>query len=292
MLQSLAKRMTRLKTLNILKNRILFNFPTMKRGFSASLFFIILAAFYSCGYESGKSYFDEGELLKERGKYSEAIEKYNYVVLHHAKESVAPEALYRMGEIYYRHLNEYEPAIVAFRRILIDYPRSVKCRPAQRHIAEIYMYKLNDYKNAIIEYQKAIPYYAGSRDSERFQYEVANAYFNLKNFEQQRVELNLLLERYPATELQGEIYLQIGSSYYVEGRLDDALKTYRGVVKKFPSTPLSLEASFQIAVCLEEKENLTGALEALKEIENIYPNPKIVRNRIERIEKRLKRRRR
>jgi len=264
----------------------------IKRGLIASLFFISFSLMLSCAQDGDESLFNKAEELVGEGKYMDAVSKYKDVALHHEKSVFAPDALFEMGKIYYMQLNDYESAIDEFNELVDKYPDSDKCKLARKYMADIYMYKLNDYKKAIVEYQKAIPYYQGSSEAEKLLHEISSAYFNLGNFDQQRVELKLLLDAFPQTKMRGDISLQIANSYYVGGSLDDAIKSYRDIIKNFPGTPLSFEAKFQLGVCLQENGDLKGAVKLLKEIRNVYPNPTIVKKRIERIEKRLKRRRR
>ena len=258
----------------------------------ASLFFICPLLFAACINDDGREVFDAAEKLRSERRYAEALDKYRYVTVHHGKSEVAAESLYRIGETSYLYLQDFIAAADAFRHLLNDYHWSSRCKRAQSYLAEITMYRIEDFKQAIVEYQRAISYYKGEREAERFLLEIAKAYFNLKNFEQQRVELNLLLSRFPETELKGEVYYQIANSYYVEGSPAEAIKFYRKIIEEFPDTLLSLESTFRLAACLEEKEDLNGAIALLQDIEGVYPNSDIVRMRIDKIRKRLKSRRR
>jgi len=264
----------------------------MRRGFTASLFFVLIMLFAACSQDESRSVFEAGEKLRGEGRHEEAIDRYRFIVLHAGKSKYAPEALFRIGELSYFDLGDFDSAVDAFRRLLDRYSWSNRSAEAQKYLADIYMNKLEDYKQAIIEYQRAISYYNASIESESFQLEIAKAYFNLRDFEQQRVELALLLERYPDTELRAEVYFQTASSYFVQGMPDEALDEYRRIISEFPDTPIALEATFQTAVCLEEKERLKEAIGILEDIEGVYPNPGVIRMRIERIGKRLKKRRR
>lgn len=270
----------------------MINFILSKRGLMASLFFIVLSMSFSCSQGDGETLFNKAGKLRDEGRHVEAIAIYNDVVLHHKKGPFAPHALFEAGEIYYMRLNDYVAAIDEFEELVDRYPDSDKSRLSRRYMADIYMYKLNDYRKAIIEYQKAIPYYQGSSEAEKLLYEVSNAYFNMGDFEQQRVELKLMLETFPESKMRGDISLQIANSYYVGGNLDDAINFYKEIIRDSNDTSLSIEARFQMAICLQENGDLKGAVKLLKEVRNIYPDPKIVERRIERIKKRLKRRRR
>ena len=271
---------------------IYLNLKIIQRGLVASLFFVFIFLFFSCARDEARSLFEKGEGLRTSGAYAEAIETYRRVVLHHEKSAFAPEALYRIGEVNYLFLQEFTKAASAFNRLIDSYPLSARCRESQRFLADIYMHKLGNRKQAIVEYQKAMLYYGDSIEAEDFQYEIASAYFELKNFHQQRLELRHILTIFPKTKRKGDIYFQIANSFYVEGRLDDAIKIFRGILKDFPDSPLAVESTFQLAVCLEEQEKLKKAISLLEEIDGVYPNPKVLERRIERIKKRLRKRRR
>jgi TolA-binding protein len=267
-------------------------FKIKKRGLVASLFFVFILLLFSCARDEARSLFEKGESFRTSGAYVDAVKQYRKVVLHHEGSSLAPEALYRIGEINYLFLQAFSEAADAFNKLIAAYPISDRCPEAQRFLADIYMHKLGNRKQGIVEYQKAILYYGNSAEAEDFQYEIASAYFGLKNFQQQRLELKHILTTFPDTKRKGEIYFQIANSYYVEGRLDDAVNAFNKILKEFPDSPLTVESTFQLAVCLEEQEKLKKAISLLEEIEGIYPNPTIVERRIERIKKRLKKRRR
>ena len=271
---------------------IYLNFKIIQRGLIASLFFIFFLLLFSCARDEARSLFEKGGELRASGSYVDAMKQYQKVVLHHEGSSLAPEALYRIGEINYLFLQAFGEAADAFNKLIAVYPLSDRCPEAQRSLADIYMHKLGDPKQGIVEYQKAILYYGNSAEAEDFQYEIANAYFGLKNFQQQRLELKHMLSTFPDTKRKVEIYFHIANSYYVEGRLDDGIKAFRKILKEFPDSPLTVESTFQLAVCLEEQEKLKKAIALLEEIEGIYPSPTIVERRIERIKKRLKKRRR
>lgn len=278
--------------MKIRKNRPLLFSRYTGRGSNASLFFVLVLLLSACLADEGRLRFERGEELRGSGRYDEAVKEFRWVATHYGKTDLAPLALFNAGELNYLYLSEFDSALNTFRELLANYPWSDKCRPSQKYIAEIYMDKRHDYKQAIVEYQKAISYYGGAEESEKFQYEIAKAYFNLGNFAQQRIELHLLLSRFPETKLTGEAYYQIANSFYVEGKLDEAVQAYRKIIDVFPNTPLALESTFQLAACLEESEELKEAIELLEEIEGIYSNAKVIRQRIDRMKTRLKERRR
>ena len=263
------------------------------RGLLASLFFVAPALLAACSGSNDERLFSMGENLRKAGRYQEAVEKYSELIIHHKQSELAPLAFYRTGEIDYLYLRDFTGAVDNLRSLLVKYPWSEKCRPAQKMLAEIYMNELHEYKKAIIEYQKAISIYGvESPEAEEFQYEIAKAYFHQKEYAQQRVELGLFLKRSPESSRKIDVYYQIAGSYYTEGILDKATQAFLKLIEDFPDTPTSPEASFQLAVTYEEKGELMKALERFRSIEKLYPNPEIVTYRIDRIKKRIEKRRR
>ena len=162
--------------------------------------------------------------------------------------------------------------------------------PARRQIAVLYKYRLNDCGQAIAVYQKILD--QPGQENDQLQYEVADCYFRLNNFEQARIEFDSLLKNYPDSLLIAEVQYRIAMTYALEGKLPEAAGAYRLVIEKWVGSPHALEASFGLATVLEEQEELLEALKILEELAGIYPKQDILERKTaqvrERIEKKKK----
>lgn len=84
---------------------------------------ILLMGFclFACG---PKGEFAKARASEKLGRYSSAIRQYENFWKLHSKDSKAPEALYRVGEIYKKVLGDYEKARRNYRSVKEWYPQS------------------------------------------------------------------------------------------------------------------------------------------------------------------------
>jgi TolA-binding protein len=160
---------------------------------------------------------------------------------------------------------------------------------AQLKIADIYKYRLEDFVLAIAAYQKVLD--KGAEHADQIQYEVADSYFRLNNFEQARIEFGSLLENYPDSPLAPEVQFRIAVTYALEGHLPEAAGAYQVVAERWPESSYAPEALFGLAAVLEEQEELTKALTILEGLDN-YANPEVLRQKIENVRTRIAKKKR
>jgi len=167
-----------------------------------------------------------------------------------------------------------------------DYPGTELARRAQRQVAEIYKNRLRDFPRAIVAYQKLLD--SGAVGGDRIQYEIADTYFRLENFEQARIEFESLLKNYPESPLLPEVQYRIAVTWSLEGRLKEAAKAFRLVPERWPSSAYAIEARFGLATTLEEGEELREALKELVALRGNYPNAEALEKKIAQVEERIR----
>jgi TolA-binding protein len=149
----------------------------------------------------------------------------------------------------------------------------------------LFKYRLDDCGQAIAAYQKVLD--LPGPDNDQLQYEVADCYFRLNNFEQARIEFENLLNNDPYSGLAAEVRYRIAMTYALEGKLPDAAAAYRLVIQDWPDSPYAVEASFGLATVLEEQEELLEALKILQELEGIYPKQDILKRKTDQVRERI-----
>ena len=230
--------------------------------------------------------FAKAETLFQDGNYYKAAEVFREVYENNPESSLAPEALYRSGDILNVYLDKYQEAILAFLLVNRDYPDTEWSVQAQRQVAEIYKTRLRDYTQAIVAYQKLLD--SGVSEADRVQYEIADAYFRLNNYEQARIEFESLLKNFPDSALIPEVQYRIALAYSLDGQLSKAETAFREVVAKWPDDLFALEARFGLASVLEEQERLRESLKVLQDLKDVYPNKDALMKRIKQVEDRMK----
>jgi TolA-binding protein len=223
--------------------------------------------------------------LRDAGSSAAAAELFGEIQKQHPKFARAPDALLEAGRLLHLGLGRYPEALLAYLSLERDYPGSAAAATARRLVAELYKYRLDDQPRAISAYQRLLD--EGAEDADRLNYELADAYFRLNNFEQARIEFENLLRSYPASPLAPEVQFRIAMTHALEGSSEPAMMAYREVSARWPNSPYAVEARFGLATVLEERERLREALVILEELQGVYPNPEALAQRIEHLRQRI-----
>jgi len=228
----------------------------------------------------------QAEALLEQGEYATAAKGFRRLYERHPSFYLAPQAIFQSGEILNLYLKSYQESLLAYLLVEKDYPGTELARRAQRQVAEIYKNRLRDYPRAIVAYQKLLD--SGADGGDRIQYEVADAYFRLENFEQARIEFESLLKNYPDSSLLPEVQYRIAVTWSLEGRLKEAEKAFRLVSERWPDSGYAVEARFGLATTLEEQEELRESLKVLEALRGSYSNAEALEKKIVQVQERIR----
>jgi len=229
--------------------------------------------------------FQKGLALRDAGDSAGAVELLRDLQAKHPDAARAPEALLQAAKLLNFSLNRFPEALLAYLSLERDYAETPQATEARHHIAGLYKYRLNDQPRAIIAYQRLID--SAGESADQLQYEVADCYFRLNNFEQARIEFENLLRNYPGSALAPEVQFRIAVTHALEGDADLAMVAYREVSARWPQSPYAIEARFGLATVLEERDRLQDALAILEELQGTYPNREALAQRIANLQGRL-----
>jgi TolA-binding protein len=229
--------------------------------------------------------YQKGLALRAAGDFAGAVEVLRDLHVRHPHFSRAPEALLQTAELQHLSLGRYQEALHDYLNLERDYAQSPQAAEGRRQLAELYKYRLSDQARAITAYQRLLE--EDQEQADRLQYEVADSYFRLNNFEQARIEFENLLRSYPASPLAAEVQFRIAVTHALEGATDRALAAYREVPSRWPHSPYAVEARFGLANVLEERERLHEALAILEALQGVYPNQEALQQRIAHLHSRI-----
>lgn len=269
--------------------------PKTRLWIFLSLALVVLVAAGGFWYQNNlqsrlEETFQKGLVLRQEGKYLDAVNLFDKLHDEHPSFVRVPQALFQTAEIEDLYLGRYSDALLTYLLLERDYPDAPEVLPARKQVAFLYKYRLNDCSQAIAVYQDVLDH--SGREKDQMQYEVADCYFRLNNFQQARIEFDSLLKNYPYSTLFAEVQYRIAMTYALEGKLPEAAGAYRLVMERWSESPYALEASFGLATVLEEQEELVESLKILEGLAGIYPKQDILERKTaqvrERIEKKKK----
>lgn len=259
--------------------------PRLNRTCYCAIAIIILFVTASCSVDPSAPVFEKAEGSLAAGRHEEAIVQYSYVVNKHPGSAYAPQSQYKIAYIYNRYLNDKKSALLAYQTLYYMYPGSKETNVAHEDLAIIYS-KEGDHRKAIENYQKIL----GTRvpdENNRIHYMIAVEYFNMNDLQQSRVEFHELLKTAKKPELVSNIFFQLGSIDYIEGRHKEAIEWFDRLVEKFPDKVFTNEARFAKARVLRDTGKYAEAVAMLRAIEKEYPDKQAVKSLKDWIENRL-----
>lgn len=228
--------------------------------------------------------FEEAAKHESRGEVEQAQQLYQRIYQHYPKTESAVKALLQNARILQYDQRQDQQALLCYLQLQHDYPQHPLTRQAQEAAAHIVKYSLRDDARAIGMFQNLLEQSGGSRD--RYYYEIADCYFRLDNYNQARIELEILLEEIPQTELLPDVLYRKGGLLLLENRLEEAQADWQQLIDEFPDSDYSVQARFNLAKMLEEQDRLEEALNLYRQLEN-FPRPALLEEKIEHLLKRI-----
>ena len=203
--------------------------------------------------------------------YQKAIQAYQKVIQHYPKSSWADDAQYGIATAY-EDLGEEKKALEAYRRLIKNYPSSALAPDVQIHIGRFY-FSAKNYSRAISEFQKVIERYGKSETASLAQYHIGKSYLEIGSFRQSIAAFQKVA---PESELAATARYDAGHIWYNKnnpGRnLENAIKTFLDVVKKYPRSNDAPRALLLAGNCYQELLEWQKAADTYQQILNQYNN--------------------
>lgn len=117
-------------------------------------------------------------------------------------------------------------------------------------------------------YQNIARDYSGTLTAQRAQLQAAEILFSAGNYAAAQTQFENFLKANATSPLAGTARLGVGACQESQGKLADALATYRQVKTGYPSTAEGINANFSSARVLELQGKLADAISAYQEVMN------------------------
>lgn len=232
------------------------------------------------------SYLHRAEEAFQKKNFNRAIELNLRALKLYPDHAQTPDVLLRIGDIYNFSLGNAEKAGAAYQMLTSRFAKSPQARQAFEHSAELYE-KSGDYQKALLAYQGVIDNFPEAKDLDEFRFNVAMMALKLKKFEPARRALMAIVEKNPQTPIADKVLYQLGNAFFMDAGSKQAVEVLSVAVDKYPDSPLKPDMLFTMANAYEEMGDANNSLKIYKSILSIYPNPKVVEKKIEKMEKRL-----
>jgi outer membrane protein assembly factor BamD len=170
---------------------------------------------------NARELFSKAQEAEKEGNIKRAIKAYSILVRRHPRDTLAPGALYRMGQLQ-EQIHDYLKAAQSYNVLAEKFPKSERFDEAIEGLFRIGEMYLAGRKVKIL----GIPFKASME-------EAANIF-------------SAIIRTAPYGKYTARATFDLGRAREKQGANEAALTAYQGVVEKFPNDPLAVDAQYQI----------------------------------------------
>ncbi len=250
-------------------NQIIVKYPTdgfWKYSIRRILVLLVFITFLlsACQSNEAQKMFDKGLALWEAEKYDEAIQ--NFVALTKAfpEHHLVDDSLFWTANIYEHSLKDSKQTIRFYRSLSTQFVNSEYYLQSLFGLARVRALEGDEGKRKAIrihrKLQKQLEIDQKHSEWEKNQIRLAQLFFDLKQYQQTRVELKQLIIKRPNSRLLPKAYHKIGRSFILEGKIELARLTFQEADKKFLQQKSTLASAISLANIYEQSGQLKKAI--------------------------------
>ena len=200
--------------------------------------------------------------------YSTAAAAYEEYLAEAPEEPEAEEARFRLADIYYIKLKQYERARDHYAALLEQYPGSEHDYDARRRLAEVNV-ELRNPVEAIAQYERLVADHPHTGERRKVRVAIADLYFDSNDVSQAEIEYKRVIAGAPYDELTEHSLLRMASIYRkIRGQHERALELYDRVAASTPDPVVRRQALYSLSEAYAELFRFDKAIATLGRIDD------------------------
>ena len=230
----------------------------------AVVFIVGLLLSPGCQRDEAQRIFDKGLILWEDEKYDEAIQ--NFVALTKAfpEHHLVDDSLFWIANIYEHYLLNPEQTIRFYRYLTGKFENSEFQFRSMVGLGRVRALQGDEGKRKAIRIFRKLQKHPEIIQNEKKwvenQFRLIDLYFELKEYEQARIELKQVILKETEEKSTSKAYYLIGRSYLLEGKTELAKVTFLEADRKFGFKRVSLDSAINLADIYEQNGELRLAI--------------------------------
>lgn len=247
---------------------------------------VILLLLTACDFSSRLRH----ELIEIQGliseqKYEKAVSQYNKILERSIPKELKLAIHFQLGQLYNLHLNEQNKAVLNFESIIKLTDDPLWLVKAYEKIGDISFTFLRNYPKAASIYTKLIEFKPKLESFDFFELRLGECYLKNRQFVLAKKIFGQLSKNKKHTYHVKSFYY-LGLINYHDNNFEQAIDLWKEYIKREDNAPKIVETKFLIANTYETLEKLKDAYNIYYSILGDYPNPDVIKNRLESIYKR------
>lgn len=255
-----------------------------------SSYFILAACLFLQGCRLDFTYleFREAEKSAERGDYTRAVRYYQKVIEREPDSTLAMKSAKSASRLSVYELRDFDLAMRLFDHIVMHSQNANERKQAQKELAEIAFEKKTDYQRAIAEYNKLITLGASREEILGYKLRVAKSHFYISEFFQAESEARDALRAAEKGPERFELELFLANILINTKRADQAIDSYRKILKEYPELSHKEKVEMSLVVGLEETEKFQEAIIVLQGMREADADKEFIDLKIAKLQDRMR----
>ncbi len=212
-------------------------------------------------------------------EYEGAIAYYDQLLDKAQDDGTRAETLFQMA-VTYQEWEEPEQAVGVFTQLANGYPRTYRAYQALEELETMEVEGVNDFQRGLIYYYNGLydpavlafyDHIENVEDTAQARYYAALSYRGYDAYYLSIDELEIIIERFPDSDLYGQAWMEIARSWLLVGNDEFAMDTYRQFSLSVPQDPLADDAQWKLANMLEDDGEWEQAIKGYTDLLDRFP---------------------
>jgi len=208
-----------------------------------------------------------GMARHRQGKFAPALEDLQAFLATNPPQPEKSNARYLLG-LCQVGLGQHDAAVVTFQALLQDDPQYANAHNALYQLAWAQKLSGKEAEGAKSFQQLATQHPDSPRTAEAY-YHVGEFMYGKKDYKQAAIAYYKAMQKAGKSDLDEKASHKLGWSYYHQGQLDNAQKTFRYQLARYPQGTLAPDAVFMEAECFFKQDKFQEALTAYARVRNL-----------------------
>jgi tetratricopeptide (TPR) repeat protein len=240
-----------------------------------------LIFFTSCDFTSGlhKSILKAQDYIKEQ-EYAKAAEEYEDILRAKSTVNLKIKIHYQVGEIYSIYLNKNDSALKNYEQVIELTDNPIWQVKSLEKIASINFEYTKNYKKALSAYKTLKDFTPTLEKQDLYSFRHAQTYKNLSQYDD-AIDAFMEIKKDIQHQYYVDSFHEIGLCYFYKKDWKKAIKYWKDFLVRSKEREKIISTKFLMANAYETNEELKKAYNIYYSILNDYPNPSVIKNRLE-----------
>ncbi len=208
--------------------------------------------------------------------YSAAIKKYNKILATSNDENIRSKVIFQLAEIYLLHYDNARKSLTLLNKIKTESQNLEAIIKAEEKIANINFSVLHDYKTALKNYLNLISFKPYLKNHKFYILRYAKSALLAGNYQ---IAIEMFKKMIKEKQFGEIAYFYLGQSYFYKQEWKKAIKNLKKYLS-FNNLENRIKAQLLLANSYENIEELKKAYDIYYGLLADYPNPEVIRNKL------------